>query len=186
MSTPSKQKRRRRFPSALAGKEVALCVCRGRSASSVGNDACGGQIPARLRGCQRGAAGGYRGPRSPRERRRAGRRQSRDWTARHWRCEIQNGIWIVPAHGDFVPRRSASIFAMPSVSRVRSPEAGAAILIAAPSGRALAAAARRAGYRPLVADFFDDLDTRGFCAANRLIEGGLDTGFEAREPHRHA
>ena len=42
----------------------------------------------------------------------------------------------------------------------------------------MAAAARRAGYRPLVADFFDDSDTRGFCAANRLIEGGLDTGFE--------
>ena len=76
------------------------------------------------------------------------------------------------------PKRSASIFAMPSLSRVRSPEAGAAILIAASSGRALAAAARRAGYRPLVADFFDDSDTRGFCAANRLIEGGLDTGFE--------
>ncbi|HEY8032834.1 MAG TPA: hypothetical protein VIF02_10795, partial [Methylocella sp.] len=68
---------------------------------------------------------------------------------------------------------------MRSVLRARSPEAGAAILIAAPSGRALAAAARRAGYRPLVADFFDDLDTRGFCAANRLIAGGLDTGFEA-------
>jgi predicted ATP-grasp superfamily ATP-dependent carboligase len=55
---------------------------------------------------------------------------------------------------------------------------GTAILIAAPSGRALAAAARRAGYRPLVADFFGDSDTRGFCAANRLIEGGLNTGFE--------
>ncbi len=67
---------------------------------------------------------------------------------------------------------------MPSLSRVRSPETGAAILIAALSGRALAAAARRAGYWPLLADFFDDSDTRGFCAANRLIEGGLDTGLE--------
>jgi uncharacterized protein len=67
---------------------------------------------------------------------------------------------------------------MPSLSRVSSPETGAAILIAASSGRALAAAARRAGFRPFVADFFDDSDTRGFCAANRLIEGGLDTGFE--------
>jgi uncharacterized protein len=66
---------------------------------------------------------------------------------------------------------------MPSVSRVRSPETGAAILIAASSGRALAGAARRAGFRPLAADFFDDLDTRGFCAANCLIEGGLDKGF---------
>ena len=68
---------------------------------------------------------------------------------------------------------------MPSLSRVRSPETGAAILIAADSGRALAAAARRAGYRPLVADFFDDSDTRGFCAANRLIEGGLEAGINA-------
>jgi uncharacterized protein len=67
---------------------------------------------------------------------------------------------------------------MPSLSREISPEPGAAILIAAPSGRALAAAARRAGYRPLLADFFDDSDTRGFCAANRLIEGGLASGFE--------
>jgi predicted ATP-grasp superfamily ATP-dependent carboligase len=67
---------------------------------------------------------------------------------------------------------------MPSLSRVISPEIGAAILIAASSGRALAAAARRAGYRPLVADFFDDSDTRGFCAANRLIAGGLDSGFD--------
>src|ERR1700730_3265027 len=66
---------------------------------------------------------------------------------------------------------------MPSLSRVSSPETGAAILIAAPSGRALAAAARRAGYRPLVADFFGDSDTRGFCAANRVIAGGLDSGF---------
>jgi uncharacterized protein len=66
---------------------------------------------------------------------------------------------------------------MPSLSRVSSPETGAAILIAAASGRALAAAARRAGYRPLVADFFDDLDTRGFCTANRLIAGGLGSGF---------
>ncbi|MGI8568985.1 MAG: ATP-grasp domain-containing protein [Methylocella sp.] len=61
---------------------------------------------------------------------------------------------------------------------MRSPEAGAAILIAADSGRALTVAARRAGYRPLVADFFDDLDTRGFCAANRLIAGGLAAGLE--------
>jgi uncharacterized protein len=68
---------------------------------------------------------------------------------------------------------------MPSVSRVRSPEPGGAILIAASSGRALAAAARRAGYRPLVADSFDDADTRSFCAANRLIAGGLEAGFNA-------
>ncbi|MCI0598336.1 MAG: ATP-grasp domain-containing protein [Beijerinckiaceae bacterium] len=57
------------------------------------------------------------------------------------------------------------------------PERGAAILIAAASGRALAQAARRAGYRPLVADFFDDADTRELCAANVLVEAGLETGF---------
>jgi uncharacterized protein len=53
-----------------------------------------------------------------------------------------------------------------------------AILIAAPSGRALAAAARRAGYRPLVADFFDDLDTRALCLANQMIAPS-ERGFEA-------
>src|ERR1700730_14471206 len=68
---------------------------------------------------------------------------------------------------------------MLSVSRVRSPETGAAILIAASSGRALAVAARRAGYRPLVADSFDDMDTRGFCVASRLVEGSLEAGFNA-------
>jgi len=68
---------------------------------------------------------------------------------------------------------------MLSVSRVRSPETGAAILIAASSGRALAVAARRAGYRPLVADSFDDMDTRDFCVATRLVEGSLEAGFNA-------
>lgn len=51
------------------------------------------------------------------------------------------------------------------------------ILIVAPSGRALAAAARRAGYRPLVADFFDDLDTRTLAAANILV-AVTERGFE--------
>ena len=41
----------------------------------------------------------------------------------------------------------------------RSPNSARFLLIAAISGRALAAAARRAGYRPLVADFFCDTDT---------------------------
>jgi predicted ATP-grasp superfamily ATP-dependent carboligase len=52
------------------------------------------------------------------------------------------------------------------------------ILIAAASGRALAAAARRAGFRPLVADFFDDLDTRTLAAAN-VMAGDMERGFEA-------
>ncbi|MHB8883676.1 MAG: ATP-grasp domain-containing protein [Methylovirgula sp.] len=54
------------------------------------------------------------------------------------------------------------------------------ILIVAPSGRALAAAARRAGYRPLVADFFDDLDTRTLAAANILV-AVTERGFEGPE-----
>ncbi len=66
---------------------------------------------------------------------------------------------------------------MPLPSRARLPEPGAAVLIAAASARALAQAARRAGYRPLGADFFDDADTRELCAENRLVEGGLGTGF---------
>ncbi|VTZ48140.1 conserved protein (OrfY) involved in tetrahydromethanopterin-dependent formaldehyde oxidation [Methylocella tundrae] len=54
---------------------------------------------------------------------------------------------------------------------------GPAILIAAAAGRALAAAARRAGYRPLVADLFDDEDTRALCVANCLV-GDPQTGFD--------
>src|SRR3977135_2932726 len=68
---------------------------------------------------------------------------------------------------------------MPSVSRARLPETGAAILIAAASGRALAVAGRRAGFRPLVADFFDDSDTRGLGVASRLFQGGLEGGVNA-------
>ncbi|SFJ98364.1 ATP-grasp domain-containing protein [Methylocapsa palsarum] len=62
---------------------------------------------------------------------------------------------------------------------MRPPEPGAAILIAASSGRALAAAARRAGYRPLVADFFDDSDTRVIAHATRRVEGDPGSGFES-------
>ncbi len=52
-------------------------------------------------------------------------------------------------------------------------------MIAAPSGRALAQAARAAGYVALVCDFFDDLDTRELAAANSLVEGDFVHGFEA-------
>ncbi len=50
--------------------------------------------------------------------------------------------------------------------------AGRAVLIAAQSGRALAAAARRAGYRPRVADLFADDDTRRI--AERVVR--IETG----------
>src|SRR5271165_5295024 len=61
---------------------------------------------------------------------------------------------------------------------LKSPRTGPAVLVAAASGRALAAAARRSGYRPLVADLFDDDDTRSLCAANRLA-GDPRAGFAA-------
>nr|WP_093568021.1 ATP-grasp domain-containing protein [Methylobacterium sp. 174MFSha1.1] len=57
---------------------------------------------------------------------------------------------------------------------------GAAILIAAQSGRALAAAARRAGYRPFVADLFGDEDTRALAAGYRRVPGRLGAGPGAR------
>ncbi|MET7242607.1 ATP-grasp domain-containing protein [Methylobacterium sp. EM32] len=53
---------------------------------------------------------------------------------------------------------------------------GAAVLIAAQSGRALAAAARRAGYRPFVADLFGDEDTRALAAGYRCVPGRLGAG----------
>jgi predicted ATP-grasp superfamily ATP-dependent carboligase len=51
------------------------------------------------------------------------------------------------------------------------------VLIAAVSGRALAAAASRAGYRPLVVDLFGDLDTQALAAASVREPGGLSRGF---------
>jgi uncharacterized protein len=52
---------------------------------------------------------------------------------------------------------------------------GRSILLAAQSGRALAAAARRAGLRPLVADLFGDMDTRALAEHYRALRG--DFGF---------
>ena len=52
-----------------------------------------------------------------------------------------------------------------------------AVLIAAVSGRALAAAARRAGYVPLVADLFGDVDTRELAAQSIRVPGSLGLGF---------
>jgi predicted ATP-grasp superfamily ATP-dependent carboligase len=54
---------------------------------------------------------------------------------------------------------------------------GDSVLIAALSGRALAASARRAGYRPLVADLFGDLDTRELAEASECVPGTLTRGF---------
>lgn len=51
-----------------------------------------------------------------------------------------------------------------------------AILIAAQSGRALAQAARRAGYRPFVADMFGDSDTLAMSEAHRPLPGRFGAG----------
>lgn len=60
----------------------------------------------------------------------------------------------------------------------RSPNNGATLLIAAVSGRALAAAARRAGYRPLVADFFCDTDTVALSGRTTMLPGDLHEGID--------
>lgn len=53
-----------------------------------------------------------------------------------------------------------------------------AILIAAISGRSLAAAARRAGYRPLVADLFNDSDTLALAERAVRLPGCLTAGID--------
>lgn len=53
------------------------------------------------------------------------------------------------------------------------------VLIAAYSGRALAASARRAGYVPLVVDAYGDADTRETSAAVRCLPDVIAHGFKA-------
>lgn len=55
------------------------------------------------------------------------------------------------------------------------------MLIAAASGRALAASARRAGFAPLVADFFGDEDTIATAEAHVRLRSGLTHGIDADE-----
>ena len=57
-----------------------------------------------------------------------------------------------------------------------SPREGGSLLIASISGRALAEAARRAGFTPLVADFFADADTQETAHACRKLTG-IGRGF---------
>src|SRR3954451_23587646 len=54
-----------------------------------------------------------------------------------------------------------------------------AVLIAAASGRALAASARRGGYVPLVADFFGDEDTAAAAEAHIRLDQGLARGMRS-------
>lgn len=58
---------------------------------------------------------------------------------------------------------------------------GPTVLIAAQSGRALAEAARRAGFRPLVADLFADLDTRRAAEAVEQVPGRIGAGFRLKD-----
>lgn len=53
------------------------------------------------------------------------------------------------------------------------------LLIAAVSGRSLAAAARRAGYRPFIADLFCDLDTLDLAERAVRVSGALEGGLAA-------
>ncbi len=53
-----------------------------------------------------------------------------------------------------------------------------AVLIVSLSGRALAQSARRAGYLPLVADLFGDLDTLDLAEAYERVPGSLGRGFD--------
>lgn len=57
---------------------------------------------------------------------------------------------------------------------------GDTVLIAALSGRGLAASARRAGYLPLVADAFGDSDTVDLAAAARCVADVARIGFRAK------
>jgi len=57
---------------------------------------------------------------------------------------------------------------------------GETVLIAAFSARALAASARRAGYRPLVVDCFGDADTVALAEAWRCLPARVQVGFTFR------
>lgn len=57
---------------------------------------------------------------------------------------------------------------------------GDTVLIAAFSARALAASARRAGYRPLVVDCFGDADTEAHAEALVCLPARVQVGFTAR------
>jgi predicted ATP-grasp superfamily ATP-dependent carboligase len=71
-----------------------------------------------------------------------------------------------------------------SGSGSRFEQAGAGsrtVLIAAISGRALAASARRGGYVPLVADFFGDVDTLADAGRHIRLASGLAHGIDGDE-----
>ena len=69
---------------------------------------------------------------------------------------------------------------MPSPLPATSPSSRGTVLIAALAGRALAAAARRAGYAALVADLFCDLDTQALAVRTARLPGDLSARHRRR------
>jgi uncharacterized protein len=74
----------------------------------------------------------------------------------------------------------SSTFDKPSILLANSPDRVPRVLIAALSGRALADAARRAGYSPLVADLFGDEDLRTAATISVRTAGDLESGLDGR------
>ena len=67
---------------------------------------------------------------------------------------------------------------MPSLSPVSSAAEPPTVVVAALSARALAQAARRAGYQVVALDLFGDRDTRDAAAESHALPGSLDDGLE--------
>lgn len=72
---------------------------------------------------------------------------------------------------------SRTLLPLPAAASTNNP----AILIAAISGRSLAAAARRAGYRPLVADLFCDSDTVALADGTARLSGSIRGGIDGEK-----
>ena len=58
------------------------------------------------------------------------------------------------------------------------------MIVVAQSARALASAAKRAGYAPLAIDVFGDDDTRAISRATITLEGGIVPGTSRRRADR--
>ena len=71
---------------------------------------------------------------------------------------------------------SAFVIAVGGAANTEMPDA-LSLIVVAQSARALASAAKRAGYAPLAIDLFGDDDTRAICRATIALEGGLSLGL---------
>src|SRR6187551_3318731 len=67
---------------------------------------------------------------------------------------------------------------MPSPFRASSSAGMAEVLVMGLSARALSQSARSAGYAPLAADFFCDLDTQESAEECQRVDGSRALGFE--------